>query len=110
MRARWASHALGAQCAELDAALARLSDASRERELRCRRVVAMCAHVPVDKVDRMLDELLVAVESIGQDVDIGTVANFMQKVGRTTGAAGEPVPERAEPRPEPRPLTPHTPS
>lgn len=110
VRARWASHALGAQCAELDAALARLSDASRERELRCRRVVAMCAHVPVDKVDRMLDELLVAVESIGQDVDIGTVANFMQKVGRTTGAAGEPVPERAEPRAEPRPLTPHTPS
>ena len=63
-------------------ALTALDDESQERERKCRRVVAMCAHVPVEKVDRMLDELLAAIESIGQDVDVRTVASFMQKVGR----------------------------
>jgi len=69
------------------------------------QVVAMCAQVPLDKVDGMLDELLAAVESIGPDVDMHSVANFMHKVGRTealprTGSDGEALP-RTPPKPGP---------
>ena len=79
---RWAVPWLHQQIRETERNIGDVRALARDRKLRCRRVVAMCAHVPIDKVDDMLDELLVAVESIGQGVDVDTVASFMHKVGR----------------------------
>jgi regulatory protein SWI6 len=86
-----------------------LRGASAEREFQCKKIVALCTGVPVDKVEevpefltdvyllfldwltywflvQMLDDLLVAVESETQVVDIGRVSGFMQKVSPVTGA------------------------
>ncbi|WFD35791.1 transcriptional regulator swi6 [Malassezia cuniculi] len=76
---RWAVKWLRERSAALRAEIETVKGNARSRELRCRRVVAMCAHVPIDKVDDILDELLVSVESIGQGVDVDSVASFMHK-------------------------------
>ncbi|KAI0255978.1 hypothetical protein BJV78DRAFT_1174834 [Lactifluus subvellereus] len=60
--------------------LENLRGASAEREFQCKKIVALCTGVPVDKVEEMLDDLVVAVESETQVVDIGRVSGFMQKV------------------------------
>ncbi len=52
-------------------------------------MVAICANIPQDKVEGMLEELLTAMESDGPDVDLARVANFMQKVGREEVGEGE---------------------
>ncbi|KAI9464262.1 hypothetical protein F5148DRAFT_1210233 [Russula earlei] len=57
-----------------------LRGASAEREFQCKKIVALCTGAPVDKVEEMLDDLVVAVESETQVVDIGRVSGFMQKV------------------------------
>ncbi|KAG8957828.1 transcriptional regulator swi6 [Tulasnella sp. 408] len=54
--------------------------ASAEKELQCRKVVSLCTGVPVDEVDGMLENLVIAMESDGQVVDLVRVAGFMQKV------------------------------
>ncbi|ODN75292.1 hypothetical protein L202_06475 [Cryptococcus amylolentus CBS 6039] len=51
-----------------------------EKEIKYRKLVAVCARVPVDKVDGMLDGLLAAVESDGQLIDFTKVNNFFHRV------------------------------
>jgi len=41
---------------------------------------ALCTGIPIDKVEEMLENLVIAVESESQIVDIGRVSVFMQKV------------------------------
>ncbi|KZT09943.1 apses-domain-containing protein [Laetiporus sulphureus 93-53] len=60
-----------------------LQGASAEKEYQCKKIVALCTGVPVDKVEDMLDNLLVAVESESTVIDIGRVSGFMQKVKNT---------------------------
>jgi regulatory protein SWI6 len=73
-----------------------LRGTSAEREFQCKKIVALCTGVPVDKVEevpefliccaladvlvQLLEDLLIAVESETQVVDIGRVSGFMQKV------------------------------
>ncbi|KAH9983890.1 hypothetical protein BJV74DRAFT_848944 [Russula compacta] len=78
-----------------------LRGASAEREFQCKKIVALCTGVPIDKIEevvphsfsprlfvcawltfggQMLEDLVVAVESETQVVDIGRVSGFMQKV------------------------------
>ncbi|KAG9036321.1 transcriptional regulator swi6 [Tulasnella sp. JGI-2019a] len=54
---------------------------SAEKELQCRKVVSLCTGVELDQVDAMLGNLVIAMESDGQLVDLGRVAGFMQRVG-----------------------------
>ncbi|QRV73853.1 ankyrin repeats [Ceratobasidium sp. AG-Ba] len=55
--------------------------AGAEKEFQCKKIVSLCTGVPVDKVESMLENLLIAVESDGQGVDLNRVAGFMQKAG-----------------------------
>jgi len=64
----------------MQARLRSLQGASAEKEYQCKKVVALCTGIPVDKVEDMLENLVVAVESEAQVVDIVRVAGFMQKV------------------------------
>jgi hypothetical protein len=57
-----------------------LQGASADKEYQCKKVVALCTGIPIDKVEDMLENLVVAVESEAQVVDIVRVAGFMQKV------------------------------
>lgn len=86
----------------MDARMRTLQGASAEKEFQCKKIVALCTGVPVDKVEevssvlvcgevlharlltlrefQMLDNLVIAVESESQVIDIGRVSGFMQKV------------------------------
>jgi len=57
-----------------------LRGASAEKEFQCKKIVAMCTGVPIDKIEEMLENLLIAVESEAQVIDIARVSGFMQKV------------------------------
>ncbi|KAG8742978.1 transcriptional regulator swi6 [Ceratobasidium sp. 428] len=54
--------------------------AGAEKEFQCKKIVSLCTGVAVDRVESMLENLLIAVESDGQGVDLNRVAGFMQKV------------------------------
>ncbi|KAI0705179.1 transcription factor [Cytidiella melzeri] len=58
----------------------RLKGASAEKEFHCKKIVALCTGVPMEKVEEMLENLVVAVESEAQVIDIGRVSGFLQKV------------------------------
>lgn len=60
--------------------LAKLQGASAEKEFLCKKIVALCTNVPIDKVEDLLENLVIAVESESQVIDIGRVSGFMQKV------------------------------
>ncbi|EGO22380.1 hypothetical protein SERLADRAFT_371837 [Serpula lacrymans var. lacrymans S7.9] len=64
----------------MQARLKSLQGASAEKEYQCKKIVALCTGVPIDKVEDMLENLVIAVESEAQVVDIGRVSGFMQKV------------------------------
>ncbi|KAJ3763785.1 transcription factor [Lentinula raphanica] len=57
-----------------------LKELSAEKEYMCRKIVALCTGMAVDKVEDMLDNLVIAMESEANIVDIGRVSGFMQKV------------------------------
>ncbi|PPQ98248.1 hypothetical protein CVT26_003419 [Gymnopilus dilepis] len=64
----------------VEARLKGLHGASAEKEYQCKKIVALCTGLPIDKVEDMLDNLVIAVESEAQIVDLGRVSGFMQKV------------------------------
>jgi len=64
----------------MEGRLKNLQGASAEKEFQCKKIVAMCTGVPIDKVEEMLENLLIAVESESQVIDIARVSGFMQKV------------------------------
>ncbi|KAH0836726.1 apses-domain-containing protein [Lanmaoa asiatica] len=64
----------------MEARLKSLQGASAEKEYQCKRIVALCTGIPVDKVEDMLENLVIAMESEAQVVDIVRVSGFMQKV------------------------------
>ncbi|KAI0741587.1 apses-domain-containing protein [Daedaleopsis nitida] len=57
-----------------------LQGASAEKEFQCKKIVALCTGVPIDKVEELLENLVVAMESEAQVIDISRVSGFMQKV------------------------------
>ncbi|KAM6497149.1 transcription factor [Amanita muscaria] len=60
--------------------LQNLQGASAEKEYQCKRIVSLCTGISIDRVEEMLENLVIAVESDAQVVDIGRVSGFMQKV------------------------------
>ncbi|KIR54440.1 transcription factor [Cryptococcus gattii Ru294] len=54
-----------------------------DRAVKYRKLVSMCAKVPVDKVDSMLDGLVAAVESEGQGLDFSRASNFVNRIKAT---------------------------
>ncbi|KAJ7281491.1 transcription factor [Mycena rebaudengoi] len=64
----------------MKARLKGLQGASAEKEYQCKKIVALCTGIQIDKVEEMLENLVIAVESESQIVDIGRVSGFMQKV------------------------------
>ncbi|OCH85493.1 transcription factor [Obba rivulosa] len=65
--------------------LQKLQGASAEKEYICKKIVALCTGVPLDKVEEMLENLLIAVESEPTpSVDIGRLSGFLQRVRNGT--------------------------
>ncbi|KZS94337.1 apses-domain-containing protein [Sistotremastrum niveocremeum HHB9708] len=57
-----------------------LHGASAEKELMCKRILSASTGVPVDDIEKMTGQLVIAVDSEPQMVDLGRVASFMHKV------------------------------
>ncbi|KAF8906297.1 apses-domain-containing protein [Gymnopilus junonius] len=64
-----------------------LQGATAEKEYQCKKIVALCTGLPIDKVEDMLENLVIAVESEAQIVDLGRVSGFMQKVSHEPSGA-----------------------
>lgn len=65
---------------ELSRELADSQSKTSANELLCKKVIAICCKIPLDKVDDMLIPLTLAVESDGASLDLTRVAGFMSRV------------------------------
>jgi hypothetical protein len=64
----------------LMAELAELETQSSEKEDQCKKLIAACCGVPIEKVDNLLHPLIQAIESDPPDLDLSRVAGFMAKI------------------------------
>ncbi|KAG0275631.1 transcriptional regulator swi6 [Linnemannia gamsii] len=70
---------------ELEMELAEAKSKTSANELLCKKVIAICCNIPLDKVDEMLVPLTLAVESDGASLDLSRVAGFMSRVKQQEG-------------------------
>lgn len=70
---------------ELAMELAEAKSKTSANELLCKKVIAICCNIPLDKVDEMLVPLTLAVESDGASLDLSRVAGFMSRVKQQEG-------------------------
>lgn len=71
--------------ADLRSQIIKLQNHAAERELQCKRLIATCCNVPLDRVDGLLDPLMQAVDADGSDIDLARVAGFMSRVKQQEG-------------------------
>ena len=65
---------------ELVAELEELQKQSGDKESQCKKLIAACCGVPIEKVDSLLHPLIQAIESDPPDLDLSRVAGFMAKI------------------------------
>ncbi|CAO3587300.1 unnamed protein product [Absidia cylindrospora] len=70
-----------------------------EKETQCKRLIAACCNLPVDKIDELVEPLTLAIESDPPDLDLARVIGFMEKI-RRQGA----FPDGTSPSPTTEPL------
>lgn len=74
---------------ELQKEIKELKDQFIEKELQCKRLIAACCNLPIDKIDDLVEPLTLAIESDPPDLDLARVIGFMDKI-RRQGAFAEP--------------------
>ncbi|KAG0319349.1 transcriptional regulator swi6 [Dissophora globulifera] len=72
---------------ELSLELAETRSKTSASELLCKKVIAICCKIPLEKVDDMLVPLTAAVESDGASLDLSRVASFMTRVKKQEAIA-----------------------
>ena len=75
---------------ELKRETTQLEDQFFEKEMQCKRLIAACCNLPIDKIDDLVEPLTLAIESDPPDLDLARVIGFMDKI-RRQGAFAEPV-------------------
>ncbi|KAI9248634.1 hypothetical protein BY458DRAFT_494284 [Sporodiniella umbellata] len=53
-----------------------------EKEMQCKRLIAACCNLPLEKIDDLVEPLTLAIESDPPDLDLARVIGFMDKVKR----------------------------
>lgn len=53
-----------------------------EKELGCKRLIAACCNLPMDKIDEFIEPLTLAIENDPPDMDFTRVIGFMEKLRR----------------------------
>ncbi|KAI7891802.1 uncharacterized protein EV154DRAFT_442669 [Mucor mucedo] len=66
-----------------------LEDQFVEKEMQCKRLIAACCNLPIEKIDDLVEPLTLAIESDPPDLDLARVIGFMDKI-RRQGAFTEP--------------------
>lgn len=74
---------------ELQKEIKELEDQFVEKEMQCKRLIAACCNLPIDKIDDLVEPLTLAIESDPPDLDLARVIGFMDKI-RRQGAFAEP--------------------
>ncbi|KAK0547766.1 transcriptional regulator swi6 [Tilletia horrida] len=80
VRTRFVASLLERECQTLEHAISEMDEAQALKESQYRRLVSICSGVPERNVVEMLDELVLAIESDGADVDLDRLAGFLDKV------------------------------
>ncbi|KDN49559.1 hypothetical protein K437DRAFT_233807 [Tilletiaria anomala UBC 951] len=80
VRLRWLYAWLVGSSGALEKRIAAVQQEAKTKEAQCRKVVAMCCGVEEDRVLEILDDLVVAIESDGAEMDLSRVAGFLSKV------------------------------
>jgi hypothetical protein len=75
---------------ELQKEIKELEDQFVEKEMQCKRLIAACCNLPIDKIDDLVEPLTLAIESDPPDLDLARVIGFMDKI-RRQGAFAEPA-------------------
>jgi regulatory protein SWI6 len=60
----------------------RLQKKFTDKELQCKRLIAACCNLPMDKIDDLVEPLTLAIESDPPDLDLARVIGFMDKIRR----------------------------
>jgi hypothetical protein len=50
-----------------------------QQELKCKRIIGGCCNIPIEQVDDFVDPLLEAIESDGNEMDLGQAAAFVSR-------------------------------
>lgn len=53
-----------------------------EKEMQCKRLIAACCNLPIEKIDELVEPLTLAIESDPPDLDLARVIGFMDKIRR----------------------------
>ncbi|KAF7727338.1 transcriptional regulator swi6 [Apophysomyces ossiformis] len=67
---------------DLRAEVERLRAQSAEKEMQCKRLIAACCSLPIEKIDELVEPLTLAIESDPPDLDLARVVGFMEKIRR----------------------------
>lgn len=68
--------------AMLEGSVAGLRAETMEKEMQCKRLIAACCGLALDKVDELVEPLTLAIESDPPDLDLARVIGFMEKIRR----------------------------
>lgn len=62
-----------------------LDEQNNEREMQCKKLIAACCNLPIEKIDDLVEPLILAIESDPPDLDLARINGFMDKI-RTQGS------------------------
>ncbi|KAG1501372.1 hypothetical protein G6F46_003375 [Rhizopus delemar] len=68
-----------------------IQDQFAEKETQCKRLIAACCNLPIEKIDDLVEPLTLAIESDPPDLDLARVIGFMDKVKRQGAFPEAPI-------------------
>jgi chromosome segregation ATPase len=69
----------------IDKEIRTLDEQRREKEMQCKKLIAACCNLPIEKIDDLVEPLILAIESDPPDLDLARINGFMDKI-KTQGA------------------------
>ncbi|KAI8388506.1 uncharacterized protein BYT42DRAFT_603008 [Radiomyces spectabilis] len=76
---------------DLQAEVENLRAQSSEREMQCKRLIAICCDLPIEQVDELIEPLTLAIENDPPDLDVNRVIGFMERMKRQSMSSSIPA-------------------
>ncbi|OAD69883.1 apses-type HTH transcription regulator [Phycomyces blakesleeanus NRRL 1555(-)] len=67
---------------DLESDIQSLRTQAADKEMHCKRLIAACCNLSIDKIDELVKPLTQAIESDPPDLDLARVIGFMEKIKR----------------------------
>lgn len=65
---------------DLEKEIRTLDEQNTEREMQCKKLIAACCNLPIEKIDDLVEPLILAIESDPPDLDLARINGFMDKI------------------------------